>query len=264
VKPLAELFDSYGGYGVALIDKQGARLFNFHLGEILEQEGFVGDGVRRMKRGGGSQSPGRRSGATGITQHVDEVTDRNMRSAAEVASKFFQENNIRRIVIGGTEDNVAMFRNHLPKTWQSLIVGVVALSKTASYTDVLEKAVQIGQQNEERRHDRIVDAMKTAAAKGRGGVRGLDDTLQMVHEGRVQVLILQEGFRKPGFQCVDCGDVITTQVESCKFCGGSFAKIHDAVEMAVRRVLKEGGEIEVLHDHSELKKLGDIGALLRY
>jgi hypothetical protein len=30
VKPLADLLDSYGGYGVALVDKQGARFFYFH------------------------------------------------------------------------------------------------------------------------------------------------------------------------------------------------------------------------------------------
>lgn len=264
VKPLAEIFDSYGGYGVVLVDKQGARLFYFHLGEVLKQEGFVGESVRRMKRGGGSQSPGRRSGATGITQHIDEITERNMRSAAEIASKFFHDNNIRRIVIAGTEDNIAMFRNNLPKAWQSLIVGGFALSKTASHADILEKAVQIGQQNEERRHDRMVEAVKTAAAKGRGGVIGLDDTLQMVREGRVQTLIVQEGFRKPGYQCVDCGDIITTQVKSCSFCSGSFTEMPDAVEMAVRRVLKNGGEIEVLHDHAELNRIGKIGALLRY
>ena len=264
VKPLAELFDSYGGYGVGLVDKQGVRLFYFHLGELLEQDDFVGESVRRMKRGGGSQAPGRRSGVTGITQHVKEVTDRNMRSAAEFASKFFQNNSVRRIVIGGTDDNVAMFRNYLPKTWQSLIVGAFGLSKTASHAKVLAKALQIGSQNEKRRRDRMVDAVKTAAAKGQAGVIGLDNTLQMVHEGRVQSLIVHERFRKPGYQCVDCGDIITTQVDSCSFCGGSYTKIPDAVEMAVRQVLKDGGEVEVLHNHPELKGIGNIGAILRY
>src|SRR5512146_1142815 len=30
VKPLASLLDNFGGYGVVLVDKQGARLFFFH------------------------------------------------------------------------------------------------------------------------------------------------------------------------------------------------------------------------------------------
>ncbi|MCS6908559.1 MAG: hypothetical protein RML93_11865, partial [Anaerolineales bacterium] len=52
VKPLADLLDSYGGYGVAIVDKQGARFFYFHLGELVEQEGVVGEIVRHTKRGG--------------------------------------------------------------------------------------------------------------------------------------------------------------------------------------------------------------------
>ena len=38
VKPLASLLDSYGGYGVVLLDKQGARMFYFHLGELNKKE----------------------------------------------------------------------------------------------------------------------------------------------------------------------------------------------------------------------------------
>src|SRR3990172_6336819 len=73
VKPLADLMDSYGGYGIALVDKQGARLFYYHLGEIREQEGMVGETVRRTKRGGSSQTPGRRGGVAGTTNYVEEV-----------------------------------------------------------------------------------------------------------------------------------------------------------------------------------------------
>ena len=42
VKPLATVLDAYGGYGVVLVDKQGARLFYFHLGEFARTGGGVG------------------------------------------------------------------------------------------------------------------------------------------------------------------------------------------------------------------------------
>ena len=45
-----------------MVDKQGARLFYFHLGELREQEGVLGESVKRTKRGGGSQAAGRRGG----------------------------------------------------------------------------------------------------------------------------------------------------------------------------------------------------------
>jgi hypothetical protein len=34
--------------------------------------------------------------------------------------------------------------------------------------------------------------------------------------------------------------------------------------MAIRKVLTDGGEVEILHDNLQLDKAGKIGALLRY
>lgn len=264
VKPLADLFDSYGGYGVALIDKQGARLFSFHLGELEEQEGFLGESVRRIKHGGGSQAVGRRSLGAGQTSHTEGITERNMKESADFASQFFAENDVRRILIGGTEDNIAQFRNHLPKSWQSIIVGTFPVSMNASHAEVMERAMEIGKKAEHQREEKLLQAVITGAAKERGGVIGLADTLQMIHEGRVQILLISEGFREQGYRCTGCGYIRIHKVYQCPFCGGKFEKIDDVVEMAVRKVLQDGGEVEVIHDHPDLIKHGEIGGLLRY
>lgn len=264
VKPLADLLDAYGGYGVALVDKQGARLFSFHLGELREQEGVLGESVRRTKRGGGSQSPGRRGGTAGQTNYVEELEERNLKEAAEFAAHFFSENNIRRILLGGTDDTLSSFRSHLPKSWQSLVVGTFPMSMTASHNEVLERALEIGGQAEAQREARLVNAAVTAAAKGRGGVFSLEGTLGALHQGRVQTLLIQDGYRAQGSRCQSCGFITTVSSESCPFCGGKFATITDAVELAVHRVMQAGGEVEVLHNNAELARHGNIGALLRY
>jgi peptide subunit release factor 1 (eRF1) len=264
VKPLADLLDSYGGYGVVLVDKQGARLFSFHLGELKEQEGVMGESVRRTKRGGGSQSPGRRGGSTGQTNYVGEVTDRNIKEAVDFSTRFFTENNVRRILIGGTEDTIALFRGQLPKAWQSLVVGTFPMSMTASHSDVLDKAMQLGQEAELLREERLVNTLVTNAAKGRGGVIGLDDTLKAIHEGRVQTLVIQEGYRAPGWRCKSCGYVSAVELEYCPYCGGESQTIPDAVELVVRKVMEGGGEVEVLHSDQVVLNFNQIGAILRY
>ena len=73
VKPLADLLTNYGNYGVALVDKQRARLFHFHLGQLQEQQVTTGEAVRHTKRGGGSQALGRRGGTAGLTRYAEEV-----------------------------------------------------------------------------------------------------------------------------------------------------------------------------------------------
>ena len=157
-----------------------------------------------------------------------------------------------------------MFRNYLPKSWQSLIVGTFSISMTASHDEVMERAMKIGQQAEKQREARAVETVITAAAKGKGGVIGLDETLGMLHEGRIQNLFVLDGFRAPGYRCQGCGYLTSQKLDSCPFCSSKFAEIPDAVDLAVRRVMEEGGEVDILHQNAQLEKHGKIGAMLRY
>lgn len=264
VKPLANLLDYYGGYGVVVVDKQGARLFSFHLGELREQEGIVGEDVRHVKRGAASAFPGRRGGAAGRTNFPDETAERNMRAAASFASHFLNENNVRRVLIGGTDENVALFRSLLPKSWQSLVVGTFPMSMAASADDVLARAMEISVQAELLQETALLHKIVTAASKGHGGALGLEDTLHALREGRVQTLAIQEGYRAPGYCCQGCGYLTAKTLPVCQFCGGVFEQIPDAVEMAVASVMQAGGEVEVLQREPQVKGFKLIGALLRY
>jgi peptide chain release factor subunit 1 len=259
-----EVLDSYGGYGVVLVDKQSARVFNFHLGELKEQDGLMGESVRRTKRGGGSQAAGRRGGDAGQSAHTDEVAERNIKDAVDVATRFFSDSNVRRILIGGTEDNVAFFRSQLPKSWQSLVVGTFPISMMASHSEVLDKAMEVGRMAEKKREDQLVKTLVTNTAKGREGVLGLDDTLAAIREGRVQTLLIRDGFRASGSRCSSCGYLTAQEMDTCPFCEGASNPVSDVVEVAVRQAMRAGGDIEVLQKEHETKGFEQIGALLRY
>lgn len=264
VKPLAAIVDNYGGYGVVLVDKQGARLFSFHLGQLREQEGVLGEVVKRAKHGTvGSTMPGRR-GAGAAGRAVDEVVDRNMREAVDFAVHFFEENHVRRILIGGTDENVNLFRSMLPKSWQSLVKGVFHMAMTASHNEVLTRALEIGMQAEKEREAHLVDRLLTAAAKGSGGVVGLEASIQAVNEGRVQTLILTEGFRKNAYRCKSTGQLLMQADDPCGDDSSDVEKVYDVVDIMVSQVMRQGGDVEVLLSGPELEKAGHIGALLRY
>jgi peptide chain release factor subunit 1 len=264
VKPIADLIDRYGNYGVAVVDRQGVRLFHFHLGQLQEQEGAYGEAIRRTKRGGGTQSQGRRGGLEGGARAAHEHADRNLREAAQAASAFFDGARVRRVVIGGTEENVARFSALLPKKWQSLIVGSFPVESTAGLVQILEKAMEVANRAELEREGRLVEGVITAAAKGREGVVDLEHTLAAVNAGQVQTLIVSEGFRAPGYRCRGCNYLTANALSKCPFCGNSFDPIEDAVELAVRRVMEAGGDVEVVHGSPLLERAGRIGGQLRY
>jgi peptide chain release factor subunit 1 len=265
VKPLADVLETYGGYGVALVDKQGARLFFFHLGELQEQEGVLGEAVKHIKHGGASSMPGRRGGTAGRTNYMEEKIERNLKDSADFAAHFFEENHVRRVLIGGTDENVALFRSLLPKAWQSLVMGTFPMSMTASHVEVLSKAMQIGKEAETQRQGRLIEHIITSAAKGNSAVIGMADVFEAVNQDRVKTLVLEEGVGQPGYVCDNCGALFTALMDPCSACGtGKVERTLDAVEMAVGRVMRSGGDIEFLRSDPEFTKGGAIGALLRY
>jgi len=141
VAPLEDLLQDYSNLGVILVDKQGARLFHFHMGELVEQQGFLGDQVKQVKAGGASSAHGLRGGALDGGRAMRETIDRNQREVAETAARFFESKRVRRIMLGGTDENISRFKSHLPKSMQSLVVGSFAMGMTASNAEVLQKVL---------------------------------------------------------------------------------------------------------------------------
>ena len=264
LKTLVSLHRTTSGYGIALVDQQSARLLAFEMGELIAEKGYHGEDIQRIKHGGGSHTTGRWRGDEGEGEKVDTVRSRNLREAAEAADDFFHKHDIRRIFLGGTEQNTAAFRAYLPKLWQSLITGVVSINTNANPQEVQRRVLEIGREVDQRRKNKLVDTVITEAAKGRSGVVRTEDVLGAVREGRVQTLLLDDSFKEPGFRCQGCEYLTVQELESCPFCGGAFETIDDTAEMAVKYVLLSGGNVEVVKDSPELQAHGGIAAHLRY
>ncbi|MGA9350681.1 MAG: hypothetical protein WBW48_18010 [Anaerolineae bacterium] len=264
IKPLTDILDAYGRYGVVLVDQEGARLFLFRLGELQETSGTIGEEVKRTKHGRGSAA-GRRGGVGARARRKEEeIAQRNLREAAELTAKFCEGGRCSRIILGGTEQNVALFHEMLSKDLQDQVVGSFPAVMTALETEVLDRSLEIIAEVEREREKALVESAITAAAKGGAGVIGLADTLGAMHEGRVHILLVDEGYRAAGYRCQQCGYIAAQAKKECPFCGGMVKQIDDAVDLIVREVIDQGGRVEVVRDSPDLKKAGHIVALLRY
>ncbi len=266
VKPLAHLLDHYSYYGVVLVDRVGARLLEYHLGELLYTEGVMGEEVRKLKKGGGSSSIGTRGGARGVdggSRREEEVVQRNMRAAADTANQFFEDKPIRRLFLGGTAENVAQFREMLPKKLQSCIAGTFAMDMTAGEHEVREQTLQLLAEANAEHERKLVKQMITAQAKGSNAVVGLDDTLQAISDKRVQTLIISDGLRMPGYVHEDMGFVVANLALS-PLSDSELEETADVIDTAVALTMNQGGNVEVISDNLDLEGVGRIGAILRY
>ena len=262
VKPLTHFLDFYAHYGVIMVDRVGARFFEFHLGELLDTAGIMGEEVRKVNRGGGSTT-GIRGGA-GVAQREEEIAQRNLRQAAAAAQKFFAHKDIRRLFLAGTAETVALFRDMLPKQLQSCIAGTFALDMNAGEHEVRARALTLLREANAEREARMVDKMITTASKGGNAIIGLAGTLQAVSEGRVQTLVISDGYRIPGYRGQTSGMMLSFNGHDPEMAGEEFVEVEDIVEEAIGQTIEQGGHVEIISDNLDLEMAGRIGALLRY
>ena len=107
ISPLVELDGFYGRYAVALVDRQGARFFLFQMGELIAQEGVVGEDVRNVRRGRGSSVVGMRGGSQASGRKEAELVQRNLRDAVAALADFCHAHPPRRLLLAGAEHTVA-------------------------------------------------------------------------------------------------------------------------------------------------------------
>jgi peptide chain release factor subunit 1 len=262
VKPLAHLLDHYAHFGVILVDRVGARFFEYHLGELQASDGFIGEDVQKIKKGGGSSAVGMRGGVGG-GRHEDEIVHRNLRDAATAATAFFKERSIRRLFLGGTAETVAQFRELLPKQLQSCTAGTLSVGMNAGEHDVRQQALDLLQETNAERERKLVDKMIDLQAGGGAAVIGLDDTLQAISDKRVQTLIISDGFRAPGY-IHQASDFVVANLARSPLTEQELLDVEDVVDTAVAYTITQGGHVEIIAENPALEAAGRIGAILRY
>jgi len=198
-----------------------------------------------------------------MSANLNAAGDRLEDTDVVAVEQFCQTHEPERLIIAGADGTVSQFQEELPKYLQDRVIGTFSADLNASEPTIRDRSLEIIEQVEEDRKESLVNAVFTAAAKGENGVIRLADTLGAAHEGRVQTLVIDRHYHQPGYQCEHCGYITDHALKKCPFCGGDFVEIPDAAEALVTKVIKDGGEVEVVEGNPKAEQFG-VGALLRY
>lgn len=257
VRPLVALLDAYERLGVIHVDQIGARLYLFHLGNLEAAEGHLGEEIHMHRAGGWAASRYQRREA--------ELARQNLGEAAELAESFYRRADIRRLILAGTEKNVATFRSMLSNRLRSLVIGEIPVGSHATPAEIQQQASDLASQAAAEAGRDLADVIITTAHKGGHAVLGLADTLNAVQTGRAQQVVVLSGYSQPAFRYKDSKFVILSEEEaSASGSEEAIEALPDAVDSVMRRSLLYGIPVTVLDDHEALEKAGKIGALTRY
>lgn len=254
VHQLATLIETHDRLGVIHINQMGAQLYLYRLGNLEAVEGYLGEEVRTHRGGGWA--------AQRYQRHEAETARQNLHDAATLAEEFYQKNGTERLVLAGTDKNVARFREMLSHRLQALVIGDFPAHANVTPAEIQQKTAALATNSAKESGQRVADQIITAARKNSNGVLGLADTLNVVQTGRAQHVVLLAGYSQPAFRHKESGYVVLDA--SAPDDNEALEALPDAVDSVLRRALLQEIGVTVLTAHAELDKAGKIGALTRY
>lgn len=260
IQPLLDIIDNYKQYAVLLVDKESARLFLVHLGEIEEYgEVHTQDVPGKHKRGGWFSLSGHR-----FERHIDYHVSLHIKDVVKKLESFLAAERIERIITGGADDAVAKVREMLPKAVSEKIVGAFHAEMFANVNDIFEKVRTVISGVESMEEKAIVSDLLTAVGKGQNAVIGIEDVLNALQEGRIMKLIFIKDFKDAGYECRDCRHLSKQKVSACPYCKGGMKEVNYLIDLAAQRAVEQGSLTEVIAENKELLDAGGIGAFLRF
>ena len=194
-----------------------------------------------------------KSAGEGETGGVADALDRCVRRLRDV-----------RVVLAGTEETRSGFEALLAPETRAALVGWVAAEAHVDGPRLLEAARPLLDEWRAGREEELLARWREEAARDGRAATGWEETLQAASDGRVELLLVQEGADRQAYVCPGCG---RAQAEdgSCPLDGTTLEEADTGLDLAVHQTLTHGGTVEVIgEEHRDLEPVGGLAALLRF
>jgi peptide chain release factor subunit 1 len=239
---------------VVLANRRSARVFQGS-GDDVEETDRVEDEVHQQHdQGGWSQLNYQRSVEKDKQDHLAHV--------AEVLFSIYKRRGFDRLLVGGPEEILGDLERRLHTYLQERIVGRTHLDVDNSGIEDVRRAVAEALEAYETRREReALDRLAEGVGRGTRGAAGLADVLGTLNEGRVETLLVADGFGAPGLRDRETG-LLYGRDDAPR--DRPLEPVDDVVEPAIEKAIEQSARVLRVSRHEDLGPLGGIGAVLRY
>jgi peptide chain release factor subunit 1 len=156
------MLERYQRYAVLLVDKEQARIFVIHMGEMTEySETRTEDVPGKHKKGGWFALA-----QTHYDRHIDYHVGLHLKDVIKKFEPFLKGEDINRLILGGPEEAVLKTRALLPKSVQNKIVGTFHAGMFEGTLDVLNRAGPVLKGYEDKAESETVRELIERAMQG--------------------------------------------------------------------------------------------------
>jgi peptide subunit release factor 1 (eRF1) len=167
------------------------------------------------------------------------------------------------LVILGTEENVAKFREFLPERLRKMVVYTGAMRVDQPASEILAGIAPHLEAERDRESMEVLDQVRDRVNQDYLATAGFQSTLTALQEGKVDTLIIAQDQDREGARCTQCGFLFAREVESCPYDGARTTTGVNVVEEAIRMAETQGADVAFV-SATAVQDLRGVGALLRF
>ncbi|HSE84441.1 MAG TPA: host attachment protein [Thermodesulfobacteriota bacterium] len=278
VRQLITINNEFGNVVIVAIDRKKARLFNINLDgteEIMDY--FYPEATRstrfKTQEGGFKQKVSPTTGGGEVPHGFGEYRFQRMieneihqhfKYVAEKLFDYYKENKFDRLIIGGFEQVLEEFSNHLHTYLKQKSLGTVHIdTNTVRPDELIEKTLDFLEAEGYKKEKSLIKEFEEKLPLGLA-VSNLTSTLKSLMMGQVRILLVSEGFRHSGYRCPDSGILVLEGREDICPEGKTPLPVADVVDDAIEEALGQSAEVAIIHDEETKKKIDGIAAILRF
>ncbi len=253
--PLARLVGRPEGALVAYVGRERADVHRLRGGRLVPLADRTEEVPGRHDQGGWSQAR--------YERHIETIVARHLADVAATLDGCVRRLRRVPIVLIGPEEVRPEFEELLANETRACLVGWTTAEAHAEAPQLLAAALPLLNAWRARRDEELLARWREEAAKKGRAAAGWEETLEAASDGRVELLLVQEGVDRPAYCCPACGRAQMTD-GTCPLDGTTMESVPAGLDLAVHHTLNHGGTVQVIGERRDLEPVGGVAALLRF
>jgi peptide chain release factor subunit 1 len=253
--PLVPLVGRGEGALVVVVGRERGHFYRLRGGRLEDLADHTEEQPGRHDQGGWSQARYQRHIETKVREHLQEV--------AEALGRIVRRLRNVQVIVISSEETRAEFEELLSHDTAAAVIGWTSAEAHAAPAELLKLAVPVLDRYRAEKETELVVRWEEEMGRSGRASSGWEATLEAASEGRVELLLFQQGVDHDAFRCPQCGRVAVGGGK-CPLDGTSMEPSSNGLDLAVHQTLLHGGRVWAVRQRHDLEPVGGIGALLRY
>jgi peptide chain release factor subunit 1 len=253
--PLVPLVGRGEGALVAVVGRERGELYRLRAGRLDEVVEQFDEQPGRHDQGGWSQARYQR--------HIEKLVQDHLREFAEDVDRWVRRLRGPRLVLVASEETRAEFEEVASHEVRKAIIGWTSADAHAGPPELLQAVEPVLARWRAEQEASAVERWSEEAGRNGRAAAGWAQTLEAASDGRVELLLFEDGSNRRAWECPACGR-LGSEGGPCPLDGTQMEESKDGLDLAVHQTLAHGGTVWALRERQDLEPVEGIGALLRY